>query len=420
VPSDFDNELLKEGIQCFKAGNLPGAKRYFERALEIADDYPTRAGANFHLALLSTDPARKREYLEEVLAIDPVHPEARRALAILDGRLKPGDIVDPNALPAPASGPHNASADRFVCPNCGGRMSFAPDGRSLVCEYCARSQTLGGQLAGEQDFFAAMATSQGHNLPVETQVFACKGCGAQFILSGQVLSVNCAYCGSPHVLRQSRALAAPDAILPFGFTGEEAQRTLAAWAKKERLAAGARLSELRPLYLPVWTFDVMGSIPWSGQTIRDKRLVPISGEKPVSFHRLLVPATKKIPGLMEAFLEGFNFSVTAPYDARYLAGWPACVQEISLAEAALEARRQAVVRVRTEIHAEYGHIEALRYMSSAFSVDAYNLVLLPAWLGEIRLETKTHPLVMNAVSGQVHSHVPRGGRPGWLSELLGG
>jgi hypothetical protein len=420
VPSDFDNELLREGILCFKAGDLPAAKRYFERALEIADDYPTRAGAYFHLALLSDDPPRKREYLEEVLAIDPVHPEARRALAILDGRLKPGDIVDPNALPAPARDPQGASTDRFVCPHCGGRMSFAPDGRSLVCEYCARSQTLGGQLAGEQDFFAAMATSQGHSLPVDMQVFVCQGCGAQFILSGQVLSVDCAYCGSPHVLRQSRAWVAPDAILPFGITGEQARHTIAAWAKKERLAAEARLSALRPLYLPVWTFDVMGSIPWSGQTVRDKRLVPISGEEPVYFHGLLVPAIKKIPGLMQAFLEGLDFSVTAPYDARYLAGWPACVQEISLAEAALEARRQAVVRVRAEIHSEYGHIESLRYLSSAFSVDAYNLVLVPAWLGEIRIETKTHLLVMNAVSGQVHSHAPRRGRPGWLGDLLGG
>ena len=41
-------------------------------------------------------------------------------------------------------------------------MSFAPDGQSLVCEYCTRHQAIGfsAQLAGENDFITAMATLQ--------------------------------------------------------------------------------------------------------------------------------------------------------------------------------------------------------------------------------------------------------------------
>lgn len=420
MPTDYDNNLLKEGILCFKAGEYDSARRYFERALDIADDYPTRAGACFYLSQLTDDIKKKRDYLEETLAMDPVHAEARRALAILDGRLKPEDVVNPDALPAPAPGTVNVGADRFTCPKCGGRMVYAPDGRSLVCEFCARTQTLGGQVAAEQDFFAAMATSKGHNAPVSTQVFHCKGCGAEFILGAQELSAVCAYCGSPHIIRQSRDLAAPDAILPFGFDQHAAARYLAVWMEKNKVEPGGRIEVPRPLYLPVWTFDVVGSVPWSGQVYRDEQQVPVSGEKPAFYSNIPIPATKKLPRLFPALLEGFNFSVTAPYDPRYLAGWPAEVYAIPLSGAALEARRIAVERVRADVRAEYGHVQDLRYQPSAISVDSFKLVLVPVWLTEIPLEGRSLPVVVNGVTGAVHGETPSHGALGWLGELLGG
>ncbi len=142
MPEDYDNDLLREGILLFKVKEFAQARRYLERALSVADDPQTKAQANYYLAQLADDPVQKRHFIEETLAIDMTHAGARRMLAILDGRLDPASIVNPEALPAPSRGVQAVEVDRFTCPHCGGRMVYAPDGASLVCEYCSGQQQL--------------------------------------------------------------------------------------------------------------------------------------------------------------------------------------------------------------------------------------------------------------------------------------
>ena len=79
-------------------------------------------------------------------------------------------------------------------------MSFAPDGQTLVCNYCTRDQTLGVGTADEKDFIVAMATARGHGKPLQEQVFHCNGCSAEFILPPKQISASCVYCDSPHVV----------------------------------------------------------------------------------------------------------------------------------------------------------------------------------------------------------------------------
>jgi Flp pilus assembly protein TadD len=127
--TDYDNQLLRHAIIHARAGEFDIARAYLERALDLADDRETRVQANYWMSQIVTDPDEKRAFLEETLANEPTHPEARRALAIMDGKLKPEEIVNPDALPAISTEPQAAKADRFACPKCGGRMVFAPDGR---------------------------------------------------------------------------------------------------------------------------------------------------------------------------------------------------------------------------------------------------------------------------------------------------
>lgn len=195
MPSDYDNNLLRQAILHAKVGEYDLAQRYLERAIELADDHETRVQANYWMSVVVTDPLEKRKYLEETLASEPTHPEARRALAVLDGRLKPGEIVNPDALPPQSAGTQAAGADRFTCPKCGGRMVFAPDGRSLLCEFCTRNQVLTNAAPQfEQDFIVTMASGRGHRAPVAVKTFNCQGCGAQFVLPPAQISSTCTYC----------------------------------------------------------------------------------------------------------------------------------------------------------------------------------------------------------------------------------
>lgn len=421
MPYEYDNDLLRQGLICLRAGEFSSARRYLERAIEMADDWETRARANFYLSQLAENPAEKRNFLENALAIDPANAEARRALAILDGKLNPGEIVDANALPAQPGAPRPVSAERFTCPKCGGRMTFAPDGRTLSCEFCARNQTLSGQPAGsEQDFILAMATGKGHSAPIAVQTFHCGGCGADFILPPAQKSAICAYCGSPHVIRgDKRQLIEPDAVLPFRFARREAIRRLVAWVEKNKIQPQGKVQPPRGIYLPAWTFDIAGNFPWRAKIYRNKRWVEISDEETVFYNDIALPAGKSAPALMQKLLGGYDFSQAAAYDARYLSGWAAELFEVSLSTASLAARQIAVERLRQSILAKRGSLQDLGYGSSGLSILSFRLLLVPVWRTSCQQESGQFEIFINGCSGEVLGETPARGPLAWLEDFLG-
>ena len=422
MPTEYDNDLLREGILHFKAKEFEAARNYIERALESADDLQTQVQANYYLSLLTDDPVQKRKYLEETLAIDMTHAEARRALAILDGKLKANEIVNPDSLPAPATGTVAVQADRFTCPKCGGRMVYAPDGVSLICEYCNQGQRLSSGVTGqEQDFFIAMANGKGFRKTVSVKTFQCKGCGANFLLPPQEISATCAYCGSVHVIamEKERTLVEPDAIVPMAFDQKQAALYLAQWVEKNRIELQEKVQAPRGLYLPVWTFDIAGNIPWNGCVVRNEREVPVSGDRVVNFTDICIPASRTLSALLEKALPEYGLSTAPAYDPRYLAGWPAEIYELTMSDASLEARRIAVEQVRGLIHGEFGHVQDLGYSSSAIMVDSFKLALVPVWMTEITAHDQTGRVIINGLTGAVHSELSERGLAGWLGDMLG-
>ena len=422
MPEEYDNDLLREGILHYRSKEYDLARLYFERTLDVADDLPTRSQANYYMSLVVNDPQLKRKYLEETLAIDMGNAAARRELAILDGKLKPAEIINPDTLPAPAPGSHEVSADRFTCPKCGGRMVYTPDGVSLVCESCSRVQKLNTATPGaDQDFFIAMANGKGFRKTISVKTFRCQGCGVDFLLAPSELSATCAYCGSLHVIamQTERELVEPDAVIPMEVNLSQAVLELAHWMEKKRIKPLGKGTPLRGLYMPAWSFDLIGNIPWSGRVIRNKREVPISGENPATFNNVCVPGSTKLAGLLPELLPGYSLLSAPAYDPHFLAGWPAQVYETAMSDAALEARRLAVEKIRLDIQAEHGSVIDLRYSPSSISITSYQLILLPLWVTDYSLAGKTYRVVINGQSGAVHGETPVHNLKELLGDLLG-
>jgi len=407
-----DNELVQEAYINLKTGDRAAARRYAERALLTVDDVETRVKASFILSQTTDDPKEKRDLLETVLAYDRTHAEARRALAILDGKLKPEDIVDADNLPAQST--EQARADRFTCPKCGARRVFAPDGHSLLCENCGYNDSLAmdGE-AGESDFFTAMATAKGHRKPVAMQVFHCQGCGAEFILALGVISATCAYCDSPHVVRlgQSRELIEPEGVIPHAFTQKQAIQLLVKWVEQNKLKPGRKVDFPRGVYLPLWTFDLGGAIRYSGNMVetdddpfgqRQRRVVRMTDEYPVLVNDWPIPASQKIVARFARLLPTFDLTAVKPYDPRYLADWPAEVYDISMSNASLEARSQVFAQYRERLPSEQlSQLTNINLSSAGMAIESFKLVLLPVWMTEIPLDGKTLPLLINGQNGKI-------------------
>jgi hypothetical protein len=427
--SDSAHDLLVRGIAAAKAKDKSEARFYLEWVLRDEPDADQRMDAWLWLSEISEDPAEKRDYLERVLAENMAHPVARRKLALLDGRLNPAEVVDPDRLAQPAPGaPQAAEAQRFICPTCGGRMTFTPDGQSLTCEYCDRREGLtrpGAAADGveDQDFIVALATARGHLAPVAVRSLACRSCGAVFMLSPETLSVTCPFCASAYVVEtaETRELIPPAAVIPFAVARETAGSAARHWLESE---ADVRLPRGQPpvhgLYVPAWTFDLSFDLRWTYVKEDGQFARTLSGNSPAFFDDVVTAACEDLPEPLLKELDHYRLDGLKPYDARYLADWPARVYTVPLAEASLDARARTLPKARAHVTVEL-QLEGsqVQVTPAAINVTAFKLILLPAWLARYAVEGKTHSVVVNGQTGAVRAERPQSGVRKVLDWLLG-
>jgi DNA-directed RNA polymerase subunit RPC12/RpoP len=388
---------------------------YLESALlkEASDE--EQAQAWLWLSEVYDDLAEKRECLSQALVIQPTSALARRGLAILDGRLNPDEIVDPNKLkPRPSEAPIDARATHFRCPRCSARLNYAPDGRTLICEFCSHRQTLSanGQadttdetgFGLEQDFIAALATARGHLQPVSMRQLRCEGCAIEFTLTPETLSVTCPYCESVYVTEtaENREIVPPQALIPFLLNQDEARQALGKWFRRYDIAP-VHLSPIVGIYLPVWTFDVSGEIKWTGQEPQGDNWVPVSGNYYVLQDDYLVLACKRTSARLVKTLQDFDLGQLVEYDAGYLADWPAERYQLALADASLRARSGILKELRGHSTGLTGgrDIRDLRLNSHRMIVESFKQVLLPVWFAHYKHQETTYEVFINGQTGNV-------------------
>ena len=432
---DYSQDLLRTGIIEAKAGNRDTARRYLDRALYMSSDHDVMAEAWFWISQLTDDAIEKRKALENCLSNDLQHTRARRALAILDGRIKPDEIVDPDNLPPAPEGLRQADSQRLMCPKCGGRMTFAPDGQSLVCEYCARSQRLGSSPAAvhEKDFIVAMATMRGHGKPLNEQVFHCRGCGAEFILAPGQLSITCVYCGSPSVvsLEKAKDLLAPDTIIPHAFGLKQATKLLVDWVDGNHLQPEKQVDLPRGLYLPLWTFDLGGWIDYTGEVLEEgryghqqPRMVHVSDRYPVMVTGVPIPASRKLSSPFVRLISTFDLEEVKSYDPGYLAAWPAELYDVPMADASLDARSATFTGLKHDLPNLLSRLHLISSSSANMTIESFRLNLLPVWMSEIWLEGRSYLLLINGQNGAAQSDwTSKADKPsdrlkGWLADIL--
>lgn len=440
--SDWAATKLVQGIGFAKEGNAKEARTFLEWALRSDPSFDQRAKAWLWLSRISEDPKEKRNYLEEVLSRDLTNVEARRDLAILDGKLTLGE--GDNAIApaiAPTTGP--APADRYTCPTCGGAMAFDPLKDALSCPRCGYRQEggIGDGSVDEHDFLVAALTPKGHSWEVqESRMLSCGACGATFTLPPARVSGACPFCGTAGTAaaRPAADLIAPEAVLPFKLQLLRVRVQARTWLTKQRFRPGdldekASFHAPQAVYLPYWAFDITGSLAWRAE-FRDRRdedrgsqWFVESGAYPVAEYDVLVAATPTLPEeLARELAEGFDLKELKPYAPEVLAGWPAEVYQVPLVEASVAAREVAFQRTKVRMEADvdrvkstYGEMQNLSWSTAGMAAVAYKLLLLPVWSTEYVYEGKRFPVAVNGQTGVVCGQVPRSGVQRFLGGLFG-
>lgn len=417
--SDSVRDVLVRGIAAAKARDKAEARFCLEWVLRMDASLDQRVDAWFWLSEVSDCPGEKRDLLENVLAASPGHAGARRALAILDGRLNPEEVVDPDRMQVSDSGaPRPAEAARFGCPTCGARMRYVPSSNALRCQYCGHRQALsngaaGGAGEGEQDFVVALATLRGHATPTTARTFRCSSCGKSFVLSPQTLSLTCAYCGSTYAVREAetRELIPPSSLIPCTVTPEGAAKALVDWLEGASASATAPGTRVRGVYVPAWAFDFAGEVGWTAElpAVLGRQRVTESGTLPVLYHDVLAAASTLPVSRVDDLLKSYYLSALVPFDKRYLADWPAETYSISVSDASLAARGQALALARADVGEQLsGEAQGLSLNSVGLTIDSYRLVLLPLYVIQYSERSQPKVAVVNGQTGSVHGDPPRG------------
>jgi ribosomal protein L37AE/L43A len=485
-------ELLIKGLaaaQSCDQRDRQEAEFYLDWVLRTDADLDQQSQAWYWLSRVADDPARQKECIENVLAISPTHPDARRDKAILEGRLNPADMrVNPLASGTAVAQSQEVAAQqsrRFRCPKCGASASYDLNVGMLRCQFCGTQldeqgqaveqvspQTSGAEEAvSEQDWIAAIHTEVGHRwaLP-QDRVLQCQGCGATVTFAPSRASVSCTYCGSPYVTRVAEGdLREPDGVVLFSGDASDAATQARKWLGEQAARLGvpddlpdlATLQAPTPIYLPFWTFDMGGEVRWSGWVREDvdiagvsldeldnaarvggialglftgnfdlaahtagnmvakkhdrSSMVHTSGAVGVVLDDVLVPATHSLPTEMLGKLK-YEARRCVPYDEGVLADWPAEVYSVSMSDASLSARQQAIKEADAQVGLHTGQItpaseSSLQINRAGIAVISYKLLLLPLWVVEYTYRANSYRLLVNGQTGHVVGDPPPSSNP---------
>jgi hypothetical protein len=138
--SEFVRTLLVYGIAALKGNEKEEARSHLNRVLYQTDaSVEQKIEAWWWLSQIAEKPDEKRELLQNILQVDSMEPRARREMAVLLGKLKPEDVLGPHeisdSLPAVMAS-SDFKAHRFVCPQCGGRVSYLVSQQEIRCRNC--------------------------------------------------------------------------------------------------------------------------------------------------------------------------------------------------------------------------------------------------------------------------------------------
>jgi predicted RNA-binding Zn-ribbon protein involved in translation (DUF1610 family) len=427
MTSSFAHDLLVNGLASAKAKEYSEARRLLERALSLDLDNQEKIEALYWLSEVTNDPVEQRNFLETILAMDMSNGRARRKLAILNGQIKLDEIIDPNnPQPTNETDPQSIHVRRFVCPQCGGRMVFRPDGQALICEYCeskAASTKFESPIpAEEQDFFVAMATRKGHYKLMATRNYACEGCGANFQFHPNQLTLNCPHCDSALIVQdqESREIVLPTGVIPFNINEIQAKQALRSWLREKLADEPARVTRGSGIYLPVWTFDLSGAITYRYKIFRDKKWVELNGEDHILNNDIIIPATKNIHPLLQQQFAYFDLLKAVGFKEEFLSNWPAETYQITVSDASLKARELVFQAERKQITDNTsGQIEDLFVSSSRMSVVSFKLILLPMWIISYWHKEQRYTVTINGQDGYIIGETPAKGIRKWVEQILG-
>ena len=340
-----------------------------------------------------------------------------------------------------------AQITNYQCPACNGPLRFDGKLGKLCCDYCGSSFTVQEIEAlyadkVEQAQQAAVQAEQGNeadsgwdyeaagsewgNDSAGMKAYNCPSCGAELICDATTAATSCPYCGNPSVVpAQFQGFLKPDYILPFRLDKKAAIAKLKEYYKGKKLLPKAfadqnHIEEIKGVYVPFWLFNGEADVDiqfaatrvhmhTSGnQEITETDHYAVRRAGSVSFARIPVDASSKMPDAHMDAIEPYDYSELKPFSMAYMPGFLADVYDVEAKECETRADERAANTAEEIIASSVAGYTSCVPTGKDIRLHRgeVNYSLLPVWLLSTRWNNRSFLFAMNGQTGKLIGDLP--------------
>jgi DNA-directed RNA polymerase subunit RPC12/RpoP len=332
---------------------------------------------------------------------------------------------------------------RFPCTECGADLLYEPKDGFLTCPYCGHHEAIPTSAAQVQERsfeeYLQIRPEQLEQLAANALDVQCQSCGATVTFTPPEVARQCDFCGVQIVAQAKSAdpMLAPEGVLPFCITQQQANADLRHWLQSRWFAPNALKQFAQPdsihgVYLPFWTYDTNTTSYYTGERgehyyvtetyydtdaqgkqvarsrqVQHTRWHSASGTVSRWFDDILVPATVSLAQNRLEALEPWDLVELQPYDPAFLSGFKAQRYQVGLAQGFERVKQMAAAVIQSDVRSDIGGDEQrIHEISTHYSGITFKHLLLPVYAGAYRFNHKVYQIVVNGRTGEIQGDRP--------------
>lgn len=331
----------------------------------------------------------------------------------------------------------------FQCPACTGPLHYAGASGKLECEYCGSSFDVAEiealyvekneqviatdtQECGTDNWDTADMSADWGEDGAKMKAYTCPSCAASLICDETTAATSCPYCGNPTVVpQQFSGVLKPDFILPFKLSKEDTIKALKRHYRSKHLLPSAftngnHIEQIKGVYVPFWLYDgkAEGVVSYHAtrvhtHTVEDYEITEtdhfdVRRAGSMSFEKIPVDASSKMPDDHMDSIEPFDYSELKPFSKAYLPGFLADKYDRS----AEECSERAGVRCERSLLSAFDN--TVMGYATCVPVDKtirlqrgkVHYALFPVWMLSTRWNGQNFLFVMNGQTGKFVGDLP--------------
>lgn len=334
-----------------------------------------------------------------------------------------------------------STVTNYKCPACTGPLRYDGTTEKMVCDYCDSTfsvdeikamygeadQQAEQQFVQEEKDATWKAEQETWNAaPEGMRAYSCPSCGAELICDSTTAATRCPYCDNVTIVPgQLGGTLKPDYIIPFKLDKEAAVAALKKHYEKKRFLPNAftshnRVEDIQGVYVPFWLFDGTADADISYHGTRtfahragnyevidtDHFHVRRSGK--VSFARIPVDGSSKMPDDYMDSIEPFNYEELKDFNNAYLAGFVADKYDVTAEDSNDRANRRLIRSAKDVLRNDVQGYESVVETNSKVEVipGEVHYALMPVWMLTTNWNGQKYLFAMNGQTGKLVGDLP--------------